>query len=115
MNRLDVVGYLYDHEVYCPACMKADDGGDVEVRHVKAIFFGSKGVEGFTCTVCCETLIQKGLGKMFEVSIVYKGQRNYLVEAPDPDTASDFACAQHRESTGRESEEIENIVTKEVQ
>jgi hypothetical protein len=119
-NRFDLVGYLYDKRYYCVPCMKGDDdGGDVEVSHIKAVFRGTRHAEGYTCTVCCEPLVTKKQGKTFEVSIVFKGQRNYIVEAPDSETAKDFAHARYSEgelgeSTGSEYQEIENVSAKEV-
>ncbi len=118
-NRFDVVGYVYDHSNYCLVCFQDNDGGDVEVKHVKALFRGGQQSNLYTCATCHEKLITESPGKTFEVAIVYKGQRTYIVEAPDEETASDFALArfmngERGESTGSEYEETENIAVKEL-
>jgi len=53
----------------------------------------------------------------YEVSIVYKGQRNYVVEADDEDDAADkgldrYKAREKGEETGAGWEAAENVVVK---
>lgn len=57
--------------------------------------------------------------KTYEVCIIYKGQRNYIVQAVDEDKANVLAMNRYHagdngDDTGSEYEEVENIVTREV-
>lgn len=53
----------------------------------------------------------------FEVAIVYRGQTNYIVDAPDQETAEQMAEQRYQEYEapdllGNEWEEVEKIVVR---